>query len=42
MRTLAGTEGITLTNRVDALHQERMTHRIAESLAITGFVAAVP
>jgi hypothetical protein len=37
------TESITLTNRADALHQERMTHQIAESciLAITGFVAAV-
>ena len=43
MRKLARTESITLTNRADALHQERMMHQIAESciLAITGFVAAV-
>jgi hypothetical protein len=43
MRKLARTESITLTNLADALHQERMTHQIAESciLAIRGFVAAV-
>jgi hypothetical protein len=43
MSKLAGTESITLINRADALHQERMMHQIAESwiLAIMGFVAAV-
>ncbi len=42
MRKLARTESITLTNRADALHQERMTHQTESCiLAITGFVAAV-